>query len=80
MAANKSNKAENWEGVEGALGPAGLRGRVFVAAPGETEGGTATPWGPLDRRVPHGRARWACLTVSVNQPEAARAGRWWVGG
>ncbi len=23
----------------------------------------------LNRRVPHGRARWTCLTLSVNQPE-----------
>jgi hypothetical protein len=46
----------------------------------ETEGGTPGPGGPLDRRVPHGRARWTCLTLSVSQPEAARAGRWWVGG
>jgi predicted nucleic acid-binding protein len=77
---NKSNKAENGKGIEGALGPGGLRGRVFVAAHGETEGGTPGPGGPLDRRVPHGRARWTCLTLSVSQPEAARAGQWWVGG
>jgi len=51
---HKSNKAENGKGVEGALGPGGLRGRVFVAAPGETEGGTPGPGGPQDRRVPHG--------------------------
>ncbi len=77
---DKTNKAENGEGVEGALGPGGLRGRVFGAAHGETEGGTPGPGGRLDRRGPRGRARWTCLTLSVNQPEAARAGRWWVGG
>jgi hypothetical protein len=72
---DKSNKAENGKGIEGALGPGGLRGRVFGAAHGETEGLTPGPGGPLDRRVPHGRARWTCLTLSVNQPGAARAGR-----
>jgi hypothetical protein len=60
-AKDKSNKAENGKGIEGALGPGGLRGRVFGAAHGETEGGTPGPGGPLDRRVPHGRARWSLL-------------------
>ncbi len=62
------------------LEPGGLRGRVFRGCAGETDGGTPGPGGPLDRRVPHGRARWTCLTLSVSQPEAARAGQWWVGG
>ncbi len=35
---DRSNKAENGKGIEGALGPGGLRGRVFGAAHGETEG------------------------------------------
>jgi hypothetical protein len=35
---DKSNKAENGKGIEGALGPGGLGGRVFGAAHGETEG------------------------------------------
>jgi hypothetical protein len=76
----KADKADNGKGVEGALGPTGLRGRVFGTAHGETEGGTPGPGGSLDRRVPHGRARWTFATLFINQPEAARAGRWWVGG
>ena len=80
MHKKKSNKAENGKVVEGAFGPAGLRGRVLGLRTGRPKALTPGPGGPLDRRVPHGRARWTCLTLSVNQPEAARAGRWWVGG
>ena len=44
---NKSNKAENGKGVEGTLGPTGLRGRVFVAA----HGGRAEVGATLGRLV-----------------------------
>jgi hypothetical protein len=42
----KSNKAENGKGIEGALGPGGLRGRVFGAAHGRPKEELPLPGAP----------------------------------
>ena len=77
-AKNKSNKAENGKGIEGALGPDGLRGRVFVAAHGETEGGTPGPGGPGQTSA--SRTSAVDLLDAVRQPARGSEGWAVVGG
>jgi hypothetical protein len=76
---NKSNKAENGKGIEGALGPGGLRGRVFGAAHGETEGFNSRSWGPPGQ-TSASRTSAVDLLDAVRQPARGSEGWAVVGG
>jgi hypothetical protein len=76
---DKSNKAENVKGVEGALGPGGLRGRVFGAAQGETEGFNSRSWGPPGQ-TSASRTSAVDLLDAVRQPARGSEGWAVVGG
>jgi hypothetical protein len=77
---HKSNKAENGKGIEGALGPGGLRGRVFGAARGETEGfNNSRSWGPPGQ-TSASRTSAVDLLDAVRQPARGSEGWAVVGG
>jgi hypothetical protein len=76
---DKSNKAENGKGIEGALGPGGLRGRVFGAAHGETEGFNSRSWGPPGQ-TSASRTSAVDLLDAVRQPARGSEGWAVVGG
>jgi len=76
---NKSYKAENGVCVEGALGPAGLRGRVFGTAHGETEGFNSWPWGSPGQ-TSASRTSAVDLLDAVRQPARGSEGWAVVGG
>jgi len=76
---DKSNKAENVKGIEGALGPGGLRGRVFGAAHGETEGFNSRSWGPPGQ-TSASRTSAVDLLDAVRQPARGSEGWAVVGG
>ena len=47
----------------GALGARRAAGKGFRDCAQGDRRRCSRSWGPLDRRVPHGRARWTCLTL-----------------
>jgi hypothetical protein len=78
---DKSNKAENGKGIEGGVGARRAAGKGFRGCARGDRRRNSRSWGPPGQTsASRTSARWTCLTLSVSQPEAARAGRWWVGG